>query len=143
MDVSALIAQVNEQLFSRHSGCVRATGTLDSDVVTCGIPVDMTGRYRRKLVAKRPDATNIGPCCGYRLTPLTKGYEMNHITMHGGLTVNGRTVIVHVGRWRGVRHGGWHAFQRAQPMAALPVAEIARVAVIKARYPLLGAAPVT
>ena len=57
----------------------------------------MTGRYRRKLVAKRPDATNIGPCCGYRLTPLTKGYEMNHITMHGGLTVNGRTVIVHVG----------------------------------------------
>ena len=97
MDVSALIAQVNEQLFSRHSGCVRATGTLDSDVVTCGIPVDMTGRYRRKLVAKRPDATNIGPCCGYRLTPLTKGYEMNHITMHGGLTVNGRTVIVHVG----------------------------------------------
>lgn len=98
MDVSALIAQVNEQLlFSRHSGCVRATGTLDSDVVTCGIPVDMTGRYRRKLVAKRPDATNIGPCCGYRLTPLTKGCEMNHITMHGGLTVNGRTVIVHVG----------------------------------------------
>lgn len=87
MDVSALIAQVNEQLFSRHSGCVRATGTLDSDVVTCGISVDMTGRYRRKLVAKRPDATNIGPCCGYRLTPLTKGYEMNHITMHGSLTV--------------------------------------------------------
>lgn len=26
-----------------------------------------------------------------------KGYEMNHITMHGSLTVNGRTVIVHVG----------------------------------------------
>ncbi|WP_287508399.1 hypothetical protein [Veillonella sp.] len=42
-----------------------------------------------------------------------------------------------------MRHGGRHAFQRAQPMAALPVAETARVAVIKARYPLLGAAPVT
>ena len=31
------------------------------------------------------------------LPPQTKGYEMNHITMHGSLTVNGRTVIVHVG----------------------------------------------
>ena len=25
---------------------------------------------------------------------------MNHITMHGSLTVNGRTVIVHVGLWQ-------------------------------------------
>lgn len=68
---------------------------------------------------------------------------MNRITMHGGLTVNGRTVIVHVGDGEACATVDGMHFNVRQPMAALPVAETARVAVIKARYPLLGAAPVT
>lgn len=49
---------------------------------------------------KRPDVCSTGPFGGcYRAwQPLiNKVARCNHITMHGSLTVNGRTVIVHVG----------------------------------------------
>lgn len=57
----------------------------------------MTAVYRRRPIKQRPDAANIGPqivVSAYAFT--TKGYEMNHITIHGSITVNGRTVVVHV-----------------------------------------------
>lgn len=52
---------------------------------------------------------------------------MNHITMHGSLTVNGRTVIVHVGDGEAnATVDGTHFNVRS--LWQLPVAETARVA---------------
>ena len=53
---------------------------------------------RREPIRKGPTFAAPGLCVDYRLAPLiNKVARCNHITMHGSLTVNGRTVIVHVG----------------------------------------------
>lgn len=53
---------------------------------------------------------------------------MNHITMHGSLTVNGRTVIVHMGDGEANATVDGTHFNVRSLWQALPVAETARVA---------------